>query len=191
MRDLSKDYVMTYGDLKKLVNYKVKGTNLKKCLALYLLRFKYRNTYGTINGDYGVESEFNYDYPKNLVDELDVPVGKYGFVNVELSKELKSSETVSDRVEDIDIYSDIFINLDKHQKEDMIKYLNELFDIVNERTDFTLIDYCHERDLFLKAKPYLVGDKEMDSKFIYETKGSKYIRGTEDILLETVGYNHI
>lgn len=187
MRDLNKDYVMSYEDLKKLVNTKVKGSNLRKGLALYLLRFKYRNSYGTINGEYGLESEFNYNYPKNLVDELDIPVGRYGFVNLDLSSYLCEG-VIDEGINEENVYDNLEINLDTPQREDMEKYLDYVIEIIDERTDFTLVDFCHERDLFLKAKPYLVGDKELDSEFIYEKNGSLYIRGTADILLEDNNY---
>lgn len=178
------NYVMTYEDLKKLVINRLNNNELRTCLALYLLRFRYRNSYGTVHGEEGLNSEFNYSYPQNLVDELDIPIGRYGFANVDLNEELKNDKYIIDFNNNQEIYDYINFNLDIPQREDLIKYLEELFDAIESTSDFDLIDYCHERELYLKYKPFLRGESNMNEQEMYIKNDCYYIIGDDNTLVE-------
>lgn len=149
--ELINNYVIKEEDLVKVVNAKVKGGTLRKGIVLFLLKYLYRNSYGDVLAS-DVRNEFNYEYPMHLTDNLNIPVSDYGFINKDTYKTfLDMTNEEQEEQEEID-YINIPFNLEEIRKIDLIKYIeNQLEDInQNQYSDFDLVEICHSKDLFTK-----------------------------------------
>lgn len=197
--EYTEDYLIKEEDLVKIVRKRVKGSTLKKGLMLATIKLMYRNSYGDLNGSKGLDSEFGYSYPTNLTNELDIPIGNYGFVNSNTHKVFRHTEEELEYLEEngyedvpaeeVD-YSQIDFNVDDLRKEDIIKYLEYKLSLSEDRSDFTLVDWCHELDLYINYRGYKLGEddkyyKELKNKMpieVYKVGKSRYIKGHKDLL---------
>lgn len=197
------DYVLEHKDLKKIVAHYIPNNYFKRSLAEFLLRMDYRNTYGSIEDNIGNgETDFFRGYPRNLVPtDVEIPVGTYGFVNTfsyksyeNLGLVLEDTDTFDfesgiEGIEDNGLYDTIYFNVNDMMKEDLIKHFKTKLGTVLYRSDFTLVDYVHETNVF---RDYMDGKLEVIKREIdfgeeSGVKIQKFLSGSVSLLDDKYG----
>lgn len=187
------NYLISYEDLKYIISEFMPNTNFKRSLAEYILRMDYRNTYGQVEEslEVGELTDMSRGYPPNLVStEVDIPISRYGFINSESIQKYGKYPALDDdflrgdipeyRVDEI--FEGIHFNVNDVMREDLIKHFEYKLNMIKNTSDFSLVDYCHELELFQKYVNEEVEVKIKEVELHGIKREMKYLRGNEELL---------
>ncbi|MDN6291284.1 MAG: DUF4065 domain-containing protein [Tetragenococcus koreensis] len=105
--------------------------------TLYLLYAYYGATYGQLDTENGQDSEVEVDYPDELFD-ASFEAWKYGPVIYSVYKKDKENY-YDDNLEKLPKFE-----INKNYEKDVLLFIDELLDQINEMSDFTLVDRTHQ-----------------------------------------------
>lgn len=158
-------------ELIKIIKEKKENVGqLRLQKTLYLLYAYYGATYGSLDTENEQESEIEINYPNELFD-ASFQAWKYGPVIYDVYTKDKENY-YNDNLESLPEFK-----INEDYEKDVLLFIDELLEQINEMSDFTLVDRTHQDDSW--KIPYYENEGElgipMDNNKIIDEYIKEYV----------------